>query len=252
MADRLVERAQPERRKQLPRLFCDEAQVRLDHLRRPRVLRAQLGLLRRDSHRARVEVAGAHHEAAFSEQQSGAERKLVGAEQGCDDDVPTRLHAAVDPEPNSTAQARGNERLLCLRNAELPGRTGVLDRRQRARARPTVSARDVDHIRVRLCHADGDEADPTLRHELHRDVGVGVHLVEIEDQLCKILDRVDVVMRWRRDQRHTGLGVAQAGDLVGHLVRRDLSALTRLRALGDLDLQLRGRRRVLGGHPEAA
>src|SRR6185503_5349064 len=43
---------------------------------------------------------------------------------------------------------------------------------------------------------------------------------------------------------------AEAGNLVGHLVRRDLAALSGLRALGDLDLELLRGDRVLGRDTE--
>ena len=79
-----------------------------------------------------------------------------------------------------------------------------------------------------------------------------VHLAEVEDELRQILDRVDVVVRRRRDERDARLRAAQARDLLGHLVRGDLAALAGLRALRDLDLQLVGERGVLGRHAEPA
>ena len=60
------------------------------------------------------------------------------------------------------------------------------------------------------------------------------------------------MVRRRRDQRDAGLGVAEARDLVGHLVARELAALARLRALGDLDLELVGEGEVLRRDAEAA
>ena len=56
-------------------------------------------------------------------------------------------------------------------------------------------------------------ADARLGDELHRDGRVRVDLAEVEDQLREVLDRVDVVVRRRRDQRHAGLRVAQPRDL---------------------------------------
>ena len=74
----------------------DEEQIRLHHLDGAAELRAQLRLLAGDPDRAAVEMTGAHHQAALSEQQRGAERDLVGAEQGGDHDVASCLQPAVD------------------------------------------------------------------------------------------------------------------------------------------------------------
>jgi len=41
------------------------------------------------------------------------------------------------------------------------------------------------------------EPDPGLRDQLDRHIRVGVDLLEVEDQLREVLDRVDVVMRRR-------------------------------------------------------
>ena len=90
-----------------------------------------------------------------------------------------------------------------------------------------------------LTHAGGDGAHAVLGHQLHRDLG-GVDLLEVVDELGQVLDGVDVVVGRRGDEADAGLGVAQAGDLVGHLVAGQLAALARLGALGHLDLQLVG------------
>ena len=230
----------------------DEPEVGLDHLRRAGELRAELGPLARDPHGAGIEVARAHHQAALGEEQRCPERELVGTEQRGDEDVAAGLEAAVDPHPDPAAEAVGDERLLRLGEPELPRRARVLDRGQRARARAAVRTRDVDDVRVRLGHAGGDDADARRGDELDRDVRVRVHLAEVEDELGEVLDRVDVVVRRRGDERHPGGGRPQAGDLLRHLVRRDLTALAGLRPLGDLDLELIRGRGVLRGHAEAA
>ena len=140
-ADGLVDGAEAECREVLSHLERDEAEVGLDHLRRPRELRAQLGPLARDPDGARVEVAGAHHEAALGEEKRRAERELVGAEERGEEHVAAGLEAAVDPDPHPAAKPVRDERLLCLGEAELPRCAGVLDRGERARARAAVRAR---------------------------------------------------------------------------------------------------------------
>ena len=59
-------------------------------------------------------------------------------------------------------------------------------------------------------------------------------------QLRQILDRIDVVVRRRRNQFDTGRRMADLRDPGIHFRPRQLTALTRFRALGHLDLQFLG------------
>ncbi len=125
--------------------------------------------------RARVEVALAHHDAAARDERRRREAELVGAEQRGERDVAPRLELPVDLQPHAVAQAVEDEHLLRLGEAELPGRAGVLDRRQRRGAGAAVVPGDVDCVRVRLGDARGDGAHARLAHELHAHARLGVH-----------------------------------------------------------------------------
>ena len=141
---------------------------------------------------------------------------------------------------------------LRVGQAELPRHAGVLDGGQRRRARSAVAAGDHHDVGQRLDDTGGDGADPVLGHELDRHVGHRVDLLEVVDELGQVLDGVDVVVGRRGDQAHTGLGVAQAGDLGRHLVARQVPALAGLGPLGHLDVELVGEGAVLRRHAEAA
>ena len=134
-ADQLVELAHAEARHHLAHLFGDEEEVVDDVLGLALEFPAQHRVLGRDAHRAGVEVAFAHHDAALDDQRRGGEAELVGAEQRADDDVAPGLHLAVDLHGDAAAQAVEHQRLLRFGEAQLPGRAGVLDRRPGARRR---------------------------------------------------------------------------------------------------------------------
>ena len=165
-------------------------------------------------------------------------------------DVAAGLEAAVDADAHAAAQPGGHELPLSLGEAELPRKARVLDRRQRARTGAPVGARDMHDVGERLGDAGGDDADARLRDELHGDIGVRVHLAKVEDELCEILDRVDVVVRRRRDKRDARRRVPQPRDVVRDLVAGKLPAFAGLRALRHLDLQLLRVHRVLRRHAE--
>ena len=214
-------------------------------------LLAQLRILRRDADRARVEVALAHHDAADGDERRGREAELLGAEQRRERDVAPGLELAVDLEHDAAAQVVHHEHLLRLGETELPRHAGVLDGRERRRAGAAVVAADEDDVGVRLGDAGRDGADAGLGHELHADARARVDVLEIEDELREILDRVDVVVRRRRDERHARRRVADLGDDRVDLVAGELPAFAGLRALRHLDLQLVGVDQVFGGHAEA-
>ena len=79
-----------------------------------------------------------------------------------------------------------------------------------------------------------------------------VDVLQVEDELCQVLDRVDIVMGRRRDQGDARNGVACLCDHVVHLEARQLSAFTRLGTLGDLDLYFVGIHQVFGCHAETS
>ena len=165
--DRLGDRAEPERREVLAHLLGDVLEERDDELGLAAEPLAQLGVLRRDTDRTRVEMADAHHHAARHHERCGREAELLGAEQRRDHDVAAGLQLAVDLHDDAVAQTVHEQRLLGLGEAELPRRARVLERREGARTRAAVVARDQHDIRVRLRHARGDRADPDLGDELH-------------------------------------------------------------------------------------
>ena len=120
----------------------------------------------------------------------------------------------------------------------------------RRRARAAVVSGDHDVVGLRLGDAGRDRADAGLGHELDADRGAPVDRAQVVDQLREILDRVDVVVRRRRDQADSGRRVPEPGDLIVDLEAGQLAALAGLRALGDLDLQLVGVDEVAGRHAE--
>ncbi len=85
---------------------------------------------------------------------------------------------------------------------------------------------------------------------MHARDRVGV--LQIEDELREILDRVDVVVRRRRNQADAWRRVPHLRDPRIDLVAGQLPALARLGALRHLDLQIVGVDEVLAGDAESS
>ena len=140
-ADEIVEPRDAELRHDPPRLLGDEEEEVDDVLGLAGELLAELGILRRDPDRARVQVAGAHHHAAGCDQRRCREAHLVGAEERSDHDVATGLQLSVRLHPDARAQPVPHQRLLRLGEPDLPRDAGVEDRRERRGAGAAVVAR---------------------------------------------------------------------------------------------------------------
>ena len=201
---------------------------------------AQLRVLGGDAHRAGVEVADAHHDAAHRHQRRGGKAELLGPEQGGDDHVAAGLQLAVGLDDDARAQVIEHERLVRLGQAEFPRDARVLDAGLRRGARAAVVAADQHHVRVRLGDAGGHGADADLGHQLHADARVMVGVLQVVDQLGQVFNRVNVMVRRRRDQADARRRVADLGDPGIDLLPGQLAAFARLGALGHLDLEFLG------------
>ena len=232
-------------------LLGDEEEEVDDVLGRAAELGAQRRVLRGDAHRAGVQVALAHHDAAHGHQRRGGEAELLGAQQRGDGDVAAGLQLAVGLHADAAAQIVHHQHLVGFRQAQFPGNAGVLDGTERRSAGAAAVAGDQHHVGMRLGHARGHRAHAHFGHQLHRDARARVDVLQIVDELRQVLDGVDVVVRRRRNQAHAGDGVAHARDGLIHLVAGKLAAFAGLGALRHLDLQLVGVHQVIGGDAEA-
>ena len=250
--DRLRQRAEAERRQVFAHLPRQEAHEGDHVLRPPGEVPAQLRILRRHADRTGVAVALAHHDAAQADQHRGGEAELLRPQQRGDHHVASGLELAVDLQAHTAAQTVEQQGLLRLGESQLPGRARVADGGERRGAGAAVVAADQHAVGAGLDHACRHRAHPGLGNELDRDFGLRIELPQIVDQLLDVLDRVDVVVRRRRDERHARRGMAHARDDRVDLVSGKLPSLARFGALGDLDLELAGADAVRRRHAEAA
>src|SRR3546814_5898041 len=77
----------------------------------------------------------------------------------------------------------------------------------------------------------GHRADTDFRHQLHGDARGRIDVAQVVDELRKVLDRIDVVVRRRGDEADARRRMKDCGDMRVLLVAGQLAALTRLGAL---------------------
>ena len=251
-ADHLFQRGETESCENLAHLFGKVGEELHHLLRRALELGSQVVALRADTDRAGVGVALAHHDASHRDQRRGADAVFVGTEHRRHDDVAAGLQAAIGAQHDLAAQIVHAQHLMHFGQAHFPWQTGMLDRGLRARARAAAMSGHQNRVGLGLGHTGGNGADTGGSDQLHTDLGVGVDLLQVVDQLCQILDGIDVMVRRRRDQRHAGGRVAEPRDQAVDLDAGKLAALAGLCALRHLDLDFLAVVQIFRGHAETA
>ena len=191
-----------------------------DLLGRAGELRAQILALGRDAGRAGVEVALAGHVAAERDERHRAEAELLGAQQRRDEQVAAGLEATVGAQHDAVAEAVAESTWCASARPSSQGSAGVLDRGQRAGAGAAGVA--ADHARSRrraLATPAAIVPTPSVATSFTPIARRRVDGAQVGDELREILDRVDVVVRRRADQRHARLAAAQRRDQRGDLAR---------------------------------
>ena len=126
-ADEFLEAAIAHARQQLAHFLSHEQKISHHMLGLAFELGAQLRALRGDTGRARVQVTHARHDATLGDQRSSAEGKFFRTQQHADQHVAPGADAAVGAHTDAAAQIVVHQRLLRLRQANLPRHSCVLD-----------------------------------------------------------------------------------------------------------------------------
>ena len=197
-------------------------------------------------------MADAHHDATGDDERRRREAELLGSEQCTDHHVAAGLELTVDLDRDPIAKSVEQQGLLRLGETDLPGGTGMLQRRQRRRTGTAVVSGDQHDVGVCLRHTRGDRSDAELTDELDVYARLRIGVLQIVDELGEILDRVDVVVRGRRDEADARRRTTNLGDPRVHLVRRKLATLTGFRTLRHLDLDVGAVAQVVRGDTEAS
>ena len=104
------------------------------------------------------------------------------------------------------------------------------------------------HIGIGLGHARGHRAHARATDQFHTDLCAWIDLLEVIDELRQILDRINIMVRWRRNKGHPRHAKTKLGNHRAHLVPRQLTSLTGLGSLRHLDLNLLGTGQIFWSH----
>ena len=183
LADNLVKFGKAHGGQQFAHFFCNEEEIIDDVFRRAGEALAQFGVLRGDTDGAGIEMAFAHHHTARRNQRRGREAKLVSPQKRADNHIAPGAQAAVNLHGDARAQIVQHQRLMGFGQPDFPRAAGMFDRGQRAGTRAALKTRNRDMVGARFRNACGNRADANLGDEFDRNIGFGIGVFEVVDQL---------------------------------------------------------------------
>ena len=139
----------------------------------------------------------ADHDTAHGDERRGADTIFLSAQHGRHDNVAARAKATIRTQSNLIPEVVQREHLMGFGKADLPWKARKLDRGLRGGARTADIACDQDDIGLRLRDTGSDRANARASNKLNADAGHRVDLFQVIDELSEVLDRIDVVVRWR-------------------------------------------------------
>ena len=183
-------------------------------------------------------MTNTHHDATTHDKWRGRKAKLFGTKKSCDDYIATCFHLTVGLNNDSISKTIQHQCLLRLSQTQLPRCASMLERSQRRSTGATVMTRNQYNICFRFSNTSGDRADTDFGNEFDVHPRNRVRIFKIVNQLLEIFNRINVVMRWRRNQTNTGCRVSRLCNPRIHLVRRQLTTLAGFCTLCHFDLQI--------------
>mmetsp|Transcript_39606 Transcript_39606/g.71275 ORF Transcript_39606/g.71275 Transcript_39606/m.71275 type:complete len:230 (+) Transcript_39606:2887-3576(+) len=213
---------------------------------------AQFSVLRCNAHRASVEVALAHHDAPHGNERSGGKAELLSPQKRCHHHISARPEITICFQGDPTSKTVQDQGLVALRQAQLPAATRALDACPLGGTCPSVTSTDEDVIGFAFSNSCCNHANSCFTHKLHTHICLRVGILQVMDELCQILDGIDVVVRRRGNKADSWRAVATLRNMLPDLLAGELTSFTWLCPLCHLDLDLFGVCEVLDSDPKAA
>ena len=218
--------------------FLGDEVHEVDHmLRITSELGTQFGILCCDADRTGVHLADAHHDAADRDQRGGGKAKFFRSQKSSNDDIATSFKLTVGFDGDAAAQIIQQERLVGFGDTEFPRQACIFDGGLWGGARTAIVPTDQDHVCVTFRHTCRNRAHPNFGDELDVDACITVGVLQVEDELRQVFDRVDVVMGRGRNETHARGRETGFGDPRVDFATRKLTTFAGLGTLRHLDLQ---------------
>src|ERR1700733_14712621 len=176
-------------------------------------------------------MALASHHAADGEKGRSAEAEFVSAEESREDYVAARFESAVNAQTDAAAKAGAQKRVVSIAQTDFPRKAKILCGGERRCAGAPGESTNRSDVRAGFRDTRGDDSDTRSGNEFDADARTRVDSAQIVNQMREVVEAIDVVMRRRRNQRHSRRSMAESRDIRRNLCCRNLAAFARFCAL---------------------
>ena len=236
----------------LSQLLCDKSHEVLHILRFSAESLTKFRILGSHTNRAGIQIADSHHHAAHGYKGSSCKTEFLCTEKCCDSNVTAAHQLTVCLDTYTVTKSVHDQCLMCLCKSQLPRKSCIVDGASRCRSGTSVVSGDQNGLCSGFCNTGSDRTDTSLGNQFYGNICILVCIFQVIDQLCQILDGVDIVVWRRRDQADSRCGMTGFCNPRINLLCWKMSAFTRLCTLCHLDLDLSCRYQVTAGNTETS
>ena len=141
---------------------------------------------------------------------------------------------------------------MCLCQTKLPRKTCIVDGALWCCSGTSIVSGDQDNGCSCLGNTGCNCSYTCFRNKLDGNSRIFITVLQIINELCQILDRVNIMMWRRRDQADTRCRMTSFGNPRINLSARKVATFTRLCTLCHLDLDLLCTDQITGGNTETS
>ena len=211
---------------------------------------SQLRILGSYTNRTGVQIADSHHYTAHSYKRCCSKTEFLCTKKCCNCNITTAHQFTVCLNADTVTKSVHKQCLMGFSKSKLPWKSCIVNGASGCCTSTSIISGNQDYLCTSLCNSGCNRTNASLRNQLYRNICIFICIFQVIDQLCQVLDGIDIVMRRRGDQGNTRCGVTSFRNPWINLLRRKMSTFTRFCALCHFDLDFSCRYQITAGNTE--
>ena len=148
------------------------------------------------TNRTCIQITHPHHNASHSYKWCCRKSKFLCSKDCCNCHVTTTHQFSICLNTDTFTQSILDQCLMCFRKSKLPRKSCIVDRTLSRRSGSSIISRDQDQSGSCFCDSGCDSSNTCFRYKFYGNPCVFICIFTVINELCQILDRVNIVMRW--------------------------------------------------------
>ena len=234
------------------KFLCDKAHEVHNIFRFSAETLSKFRILCCNSDRAGIQITYTHHYTSHCYQRCGSKSEFFCSKDGCDRHVTAAHQLTVCLDADSFSQTILDQRLMCLGKSKLPWKSGIVNRTSWCRTGSSVISGDQYQSGSCFGNTGCYGTNAGFWYQFHRNPCIFIRILAVINELCKVLDGIDIMMwRWR-DQTDSRCRMTGLGNPWIYLSSRQMSAFSWFCSLCHLDLDFLCTYQISGSYTESS